>query len=221
MNIENLSEYIIYEDDHFICINKKAGLLSQPGKSNDVSLQKLLESVYNCTIFLINRLDRPVSGLCLFAKTRRYAGIMSSVHGNERTKKTYLAITENKPDPPDGKLENYLIKKGNKTCVVEDLAAGKKSVLKYKYLKSSENYFFIEIELLTGRFHQIRAQLSNIKCFIKGDVKYGARRSNADRSIGLHAWKLEFIHPVSFNKILLEAPLPEDNIWKSFSADLK
>jgi 23S rRNA pseudouridine1911/1915/1917 synthase len=218
MNIESLSEYIIFEDEHIIVVNKTAGILSQPGINDDISLQQLIEARLKHSVFIINRIDWPASGLIIYAKSKYDASAMTSILAHGLTKKTYIVITENKPDPSEGILENKLKKKGNKTYISADNEAGKIAVLKYKYLKNSTNYHFIEVELVTGRFHQIRAQLANIGCPVMGDVKYGARRSNKDRSIGLHSWKLEFIHPYNKNFMTLTAELPDVNIWKSFTS---
>ena len=214
MNLKNLKDYIVYEDQYFICINKKAGVLSQPGKNEDISVQKLLEVKLKHDVFILNRLDRPVSGLILFAKSKRSAARFSSALSKNTTRKTYSAIVEQMPEKPEGILEDQLNKKLNKSYISSDPEKGKTAVLTYKYICSSTNYHFLLIELKTGRFHQIRAQLANIGCTVKGDVKYGARRSNKDKSIDLHAYALEFLHPYNHEIMCLKADFPEGSIWE-------
>lgn len=220
MNTKNLKEFIVFEDQHIICINKKAGVLSQPGKNEDISVQKLLEIKLKHDVFILNRLDRPVSGLILFAKSKRAAAKFSAALSNPETKKTYYAIVEQKPELSEGVLENTLNKKDNKSYISSDPVKGKTARLEYTLIGSGTNYHFLKIILHTGRFHQIRSQMANIGCHIKGDVKYGARRSNKDKSIGLHAYELDFKHPVKKEMLNLKANFPEDNLWESLKQNI-
>ena len=214
---------IIYEDNHLIAINKRPGDLVQGDKTGDNTLidqvKNYIKKKYNkprgVFLGLIHRLDRPTSGLILFAKTSKALRRINKQFKDRKTQKKYWAIIENKPPQEQGKLENYLLKnqKQNKSYVVEK-KRGKQAILFYKLIKKLKNYYLVEINLQTGRHHQIRTQLSKIKCCIKGDVKYGARRSNKDMSINLHARSIQFIHPVKKEEITVTAKIPNsDKIW--------
>ncbi|MEM9990852.1 MAG: RluA family pseudouridine synthase, partial [Bacteroidota bacterium] len=165
------------------------------------------------------RIDRPASGVILFAKTPRAAQSLNVQFQERSVEKTYLAVVGQLPDPKEGTLEHLLQRNArtNKAQVVSaKTKQSKQATLHYRWLSSIERYHLLEVQLQTGRYHQIRAQLAAIGSPLKGDVKYGFRRSNADRSIHLHAWKLSFTHPVNGERILLEAPLPQETVWQAF-----
>ena len=217
---------IIYEDNHLIIINKAPGELSQSDITKDSSLvddlKVYLKHKYqkkgNVYLGLVNRLDRPTSGLLIFSKTSKSLIRMNKIQKLRKIKKTYYAITEKRPKNESDQLINYLKKNQskNKSFVVnENDPKAKKAILKYRLIKKLKNYFLLEIILETGRHHQIRCQLSNIGCPIKGDVKYGAKRPNKDRSISLHSKKIEFTHPVSNKELTFTAEPPKSNIWLS------
>jgi 23S rRNA pseudouridine1911/1915/1917 synthase len=218
---------ILYEDNHLIAINKKASDIVQGDKTGDETLpdriKAYLKEKYqkpgNVFCGVIHRLDRPTSGVVLFARTSKALERMNKQFREKETSKTYWVITEGKPNQDEGTLRNYLKKneKQNKSYVYDQSVQGaKEAVLHYTILASSDNYHLLDIQLETGRHHQIRAQLAAIGCFVKGDVKYGAKRPNKDGSIGLHARKLAFSHPVTSEKIIINAPVPEDALWKYF-----
>ena len=215
---------VVYEDNHLIIVNKDPGELSQSDYTKDQSLVEKVKNYLrikyqkkgNVFLGLVNRLDRPTSGLLIFSKTSKALTRMNKLLKEKKIKKTYLAITENKPKNNEGELIDYLLKNQNKNksfVANEAHTKSKKAILNYKLLKSLKNYFLLEIVLETGRHHQIRCQLSNIGCYIKGDIKYGAKRPNKNKSISLHSKKIEFIHPVSKLNILVEAKPPDESIW--------
>ena len=215
---------IIYEDNHLIIINKAPGELSQSDKTKDISLVDQLKNYLkvkynkqgNTYLGLVNRLDRPTSGLLIFSKTSKSLSRMNEIQKKREIQKTYYAITEKKPKKVSDKLTNFLKKNQtkNKSFVVDESdIKSKMAVLNYRLIKKLKNYFLLEIILETGRHHQIRCQLSHIGCPIKGDVKYGAKRPNKDRSICLHSNKIEFIHPVTKKELTITAQPPNSNIW--------
>ncbi|MCO6564161.1 MAG: RluA family pseudouridine synthase [Apibacter sp.] len=221
---------ILFEDNHIIIINKKAGQLVQGDKTGDLSLidevKSYIKQKYskpgNVFVGLVHRIDRPTSGIVIFAKTSKALTRLTEMLKKREIKKTYWAVVKKNEIPETQRLVHYLKKneKSNKAIIYHTPppnAGSKEAILTYKIIKKSENYMLLEINLETGRHHQIRAQLSAIKCPIKGDLKYGADRSNYDGSIHLLARKIEFIHPIKKENILLEAPVPKnDNLWKSF-----
>lgn len=204
---------ILYEDEWIIAANKQAGLPVQPDKTNDISLFDNIEKHLSYKPFLINRIDRPVSGIVIFAKTKESAKQFSEVIQNEETLKTYFAVTENKLETEKGTLEDYLIKKNNKAYIAKSKKFGKKAILNFEFSGKSINYYYYKITIKTGRFHQIRAQLSNQSCYVKGDIKYGAKRSNKDRSICLHAFSISFHHPFIKKQVDIKADFPDNSIW--------
>lgn len=217
---------IVYEDNHLIIVNKSAGELSQSDYTRDLSLvdkvKNYIKTKYkkpgNVYLGLVNRLDRPTSGLVIFSKTSKSLARMNKLLKERKIKKIYNAITEKSPNPKKGTLINFLKKNQikNKSFIVnENELKSKKAILHYTLIKKLKNFFLIEIMLETGRHHQIRSQLANIGCVIKGDVKYGAKRANKDKSICLHAKNIEFIHPITKAKISLEANPPKSNIWSN------
>ena len=217
---------IVYEDNHLIIVNKSAGELSQSDYTKDLSLvdkvKNYIKTKYkkpgNVYLGLVNRLDRPTSGLVIFSKTSKSLARMNKLLKERKIKKIYHAVTEKSPNPKKGTLINFLKKNQikNKSFIVnENELKSKKAILHYTLIKKLKNFFLIEIMLETGRHHQIRSQLANIGCVIKGDVKYGAKRANKDKSICLHAKNIEFIHPITKAKISLNANPPKSNIWSN------
>lgn len=220
---------VIYEDNHIIVVSKTASEIVQGDKTGDTPLSELvkhyLKEKYNkpgnVFIGVTHRLDRPVSGLVVFAKTSKALARLNEMFKNGDVHKTYWAIVKNCPQETEATLEHYLVhnEKQNKSYAYDREKPGaKKAILHYKLIGHSENYFLLEVDLKTGRHHQIRCQLAKIGCPIKGDLKYGFPRSNPDGSICLHARRVSFIHPVSKELIELEAPLPEGNLWKGFQS---
>jgi 23S rRNA pseudouridine1911/1915/1917 synthase len=170
-----------------------------------------------------HRLDRPVSGLVIFAKTSKALARLNEMFKNSEVKKSYWAIVKNEPQAREAELVNYLVRneKQNKSYAYDrEVPNSKRAVLDYRVIGRSDNYFLLEVDLKTGRHHQIRCQLAKMGCPIKGDLKYGFRRSNPDGSICLHARRVAFIHPVSKKEIVLEAPVPDDNLWKALAASV-
>lgn len=222
---------IVYEDNHIIVVNKHSGEIVQGDKTGDKPLvetvKEYLKEKYakpgNVFLGIPHRLDRPVSGLVIFAKTSKALSRLSTMFRDGEVHKTYWAITKNTPVPSEGTLTNWLTRneKQNKSYAYDhEVPNAKKAILKYKTLTRSQNYTLLEINLFTGRHHQIRCQLGHIGCPIKGDLKYGAQRSNADGSISLLSRYVDFIHPVSKEHISLTSPLPEDNLWKAVAAGI-
>lgn len=217
---------IVYEDNHLIVVNKSAGELSQSDHTRDLSLvdkvKNYIKTKYkkpgNVYLGLVNRLDRPTSGLVIFSKTSKSLVRMNKLLKERKIKKIYHAVTEKSPNPKKGTLINFLKKNQikNKSFIVNDNGLkSKKAILHYTLIKKLKKFFLIEIMLETGRHHQIRSQLANIGCVIKGDVKYGAKRANKDKSICLHAKNIEFIHPITKAIISLDANPPKSNIWSN------
>ncbi len=218
---------VLYEDNHLIIINKYPSQIVQGDKTGDEPLsehiKKYLKRKYNKpgNVFcgVVHRLDRPVSGALIFARTSKALARMNELIKNRGIKKIYWAVVKNPPPDQNGHLIHYIYRdqKKNKSFIVSENTKGaKRAELIYTYLQSSEKYHLLEIELLTGRHHQIRAQLAHIGCPIKGDVKYGFPRTNENASIHLHARSIEFLHPVKKEKIIIEAPVPFDPLWNYF-----
>lgn len=214
-----IGDWVIYKNNQLIAFDKPAGLPVQADKTGDKSLLQLAEIYSKSKLFLLHRLDRPASGVVLLGKTKTAVAAIAEQFTNRTIGKTYLAVVKDMPPKPEDVLTHFIQKKGktNRSSIKEDAeGGGEYSELKYRLLGSSDTYHLLEIQLVTGRHHQIRAQLAAIGCPIKGDVKYGAKRGNRDRSIHLHAWKLSFRHPVSGELTELVAPLPKDVIWEAF-----
>ncbi len=222
---KNIENRILYEDNHLIVINKLPGELSQGDKTGDDSLIEIIKSFLkkrdnkpgNVYLGLIHRLDRPTSGILVFAKTSKALTRMNELFKTREVQKIYWAITEGKAEIKSETLEHYLKKnpKNNKVTVyTQPTPEAKKAVLEYNVLGNLDHYSLFEIELHTGRSHQIRSQLSFIGHTIKGDLKYGAKRSNPDGGISLHARKISFIHPVKKEEINIIAAPPNDTLWK-------
>ncbi len=218
---------IVYEDNHLLVINKKVGQLVQGDKTGDESLLELIKNFIkirdekpgNVYLGLVHRIDRPTSGLVIYAKTSKALSRLTQMVKNREIKKTYWALVPKEMIPPSQRLVHYLKKneKNNKAIVFPKATEGaKEAILTYTLIKTLDNYQLLEIDLETGRHHQIRAQLSKTGIPIKGDLKYGAPRSNPDGGISLHARKLEFVHPVTKENIEITAPVPKnDPVWKA------
>ena len=223
--------HVLYEDNHIIIVNKTCTEIVQGDKTGDKPLSEIvkewLKEKYqkpgNVFVGVTHRLDRPVSGVVLFAKTGKALSRLNEMFRLGEIKKTYWAITKNQPPKEEDELTHWIDRneRQNKSYAYDrERPNTKKAILHYKLIARSDNYHLLEIDLKTGRHHQIRCQLSKIGCAIKGDLKYGAERSNPDGGISLHACRIEFIHPVSKEKIAVEAPVPEDNLWKSITEGL-
>lgn len=221
---ENLQ--VLFEDNHIIIVNKRAGDITQGDKTGDKPLNDVIKEYVkdkynkpgNVFIGTVHRLDRPTSGIVIFARTSKALERLNKMLRDKTINKTYWAIVKNQPKKATDTLVNFLKKdtKKNKSFVYKkEIEGSKKATLHYKVIRKLENYSLLEIDLETGRHHQIRTQLSHIGSPIKGDLKYGFNRSNKDGSISLHARKIEFIHPVSKEKILISAPTPTDVIWNA------
>ena len=218
-----IGDWVIYKNNQLIAFNKPPGIPVQADKTGDISLLQLAEIYCKSTVYLIHRIDRPASGVMLFAKNKRAVGLLSDQFRDGTVSKTYLAVVKKRPEKAEATLQHHLLKNARTNrseAVPEGTAQSKKAELKYKIIGSSDHYHLLEIALMTGRHHQVRAQLAAINCPIKGDVKYGFRRGNKDRSIHLHAWKLNFNHPISGKPESLTAELPKDPVWDYFKTIL-
>ncbi len=224
---------VLYEDNHIIAVNKTCNEIVQGDKTGDTPLSEIVKAYikdkYNKPgeVFLgvTHRLDRPTSGVVLFARTSKALTRLNEMFkSHEQIKKTYWAIVQGCPKQPEARLENWLIRNEaqNKSYIAKPHTNNaKQAVLEYKTLVRGENYTLLEINLETGRHHQIRCQLAAIGCPVKGDLKYGAKRSNPDGGICLHARKIEFIHPVSKIQLCITAPVPNDSLWQQLSASVQ
>lgn len=222
---------VLFEDNHIIIVNKRPGDIVQGDKTGDAPLSDVVKAYIKKKydkpgdVFLgtVHRLDRPTSGIVLYARTSKALSRLSEMFKEKSLQKTYWAIVENAPAKPTDKLVNFLIKdeqKNKSRALAKEVPNSKRAVLSYRLVGKGTNYSFLEVNLETGRHHQIRVQLSTIGSIIKGDLKYGAKRSNPDGSICLHARKIEFIHPVKKEKMTIVAPVPEDKIWQDFQASI-
>ncbi len=218
---------ILYEDNHLIILNKGVSDIVQGDKTGDISLDNKLRAFLkerdnkpgNVFVGIPHRLDRPVSGVIVYAKTSKALSRMADLFREKGIQKIYHAVVMAKPEPASGTLTHYITrdpKKNKSFCHTTEKKDAKLAVLHYRWIASSDRYFMVEVELETGRHHQIRAQLAAIRCVIKGDLKYGAPRSNKNGGISLHARSISFIHPVSKENIFVEAPYPEGDIFEKF-----
>ena len=221
---------VVYEDNHIIVVNKTSSEIVQGDKTGDTPLSEMVKQYLkekynkpgNVFIGVTHRLDRPVSGLVVFAKTSKALPRLNEMFRNGEVKKIYWAIVKECPKETEGELVHYLVRneKQNKSYAYDkEVKNSKKAVLHYKLIGHSQNYYLLEVDLKTGRHHQIRCQLAKMGCPIKGDLKYGFPRSNPDGSICLHARTVQFVHPVSKEMIQLTAPVPEGNLWNGFEMD--
>ncbi|MGF0098293.1 RluA family pseudouridine synthase [Prevotella sp. SGI.027] len=220
----------LYEDNHIIIVSKRSGEIVQGDKTGDEPLSETVKQYIkekyhkpgNVFLGVVHRLDRPVWGLVVFAKTSKALTRLNKMFKEGQVHKTYWAITKNAPPEEEGVLTDWLVRneRQNKSYAhPQEVPNAKKAVLKYRVIAHSDRYHLIEVNLLTGRHHQIRCQLANMGCAIKGDLKYGAPRSNPDGSISLLARRITFVHPVSKENIVVEAPLPpNDNLWEALAS---
>ena len=218
---------VVYEDNHIIIVNKTSSEIVQGDKTGDTPLSEIVKQYIkkkydkpgNVYLGVTHRLDRPVSGLVVFAKTSKALSRLNEMFRNNDVKKTYWAVVKNAPKEMEGQLVNYMVKneKQNKSYAYpREVPGSKKAILNYRVIGHSTNYYLLEVDLKTGRHHQIRCQLAKMGCPIKGDLKYGSARSNPDGSICLHARRIQFIHPVSKEEINIAAPLPAGGVWDAF-----
>lgn len=224
---------IVYEDNHILIANKLPSEIVQGDKTGDVPLPEHIKTFLkerdhkpgNVFCGVVHRIDRPVSGLVIFAKTSKGLSRFNEVFRNKTIQKTYLAVVKVKPPKPNDHLVHYLIKNektNTSKAFLKEVKNSLRSELNYKLIASSDNYHLLEIELITGRHHQIRAQLSAIGCSIKGDLKYGFDRSNKNGGIHLHSYRMQFPHPVKNERVTAEAwPAYDDSIWTYFSKQIQ
>ncbi|MCM4152174.1 RNA pseudouridine synthase [Arenibacter sp. N53] len=221
---ENLQ--VLYEDNHLIAVNKRAGDIVQGDKTGDTPLSEVVKQYIktkqnkpgNVYLGVAHRLDRPTTGIVVFAKTSKALPRLNKLFAEKDAQKTYWAVVNKMPEKENDTLIHWLKRntKQNKSYGHKnEVPDSKKAILDYKVIKSLDRYFLLEIDLKTGRHHQIRAQLAAIGCAIKGDLKYGSDRSNKDGSIHLHARSLSFVHPVKKEMLQLIAPPPEDSVWNA------
>ncbi|MEI3079674.1 RluA family pseudouridine synthase [Paraprevotella clara] len=221
---------VVYEDNHLIIVNKSSSEIVQGDKTGDKPLAEMVKEYIkqkyhkpgNVFLGVVHRLDRPVSGLVVFARTSKALARLNEMFRTKEVHKTYWAIVGNCPSAEEGELVHWLVRneKQNKSYAYDkEKPEAKKAILDYKLIGRSERYFLLEVDLKTGRHHQIRCQLAKMGCPIKGDLKYGSPRSNPDGSICLHARRVRFVHPVSKQEIDVTAPVPEGNLWHSFQND--
>ena len=222
---------VVYEDNHIIIINKASGEIVQGDKSGDTPLADLVKDYIkrkynkpgNVFLGVVHRLDRPVSGLVVFARTSKALTRLNDMFRNGDIHKTYWAITRNRPPEEEATLTHWITRntQQNKSYASDrEKPNSKKAMLRYRLIGCTDNYHLLEVQLMTGRHHQIRCQLAHIGCSIKGDLKYGAQRSNPDGSICLHARRVEFVHPVTKQTVVAEAPLPTLPPWNAFSSNI-
>jgi 23S rRNA pseudouridine1911/1915/1917 synthase len=222
---------ILYEDNHLIAVNKKPGEIVQGDKTGDKPMSEIIKDYLKekmnkpgaAYLGVVHRIDRPVSGVVIFARTSKALTRMNEFFREKKVKKTYWAVVKNKPAEDSGTLIHYLVKdesKNKSTAYNTEVKGSLRSWLDYKVIAKSDNYYLLEINPLTGRHHQIRVQLSAIGCPIKGDLKYGFPRSNEDGSIHLHARRIEFMHPVKKEEIMITAPAPDETVWNALSSNL-
>ncbi len=218
---------VVYEDNHVLIVNKRSGEIVQGDKTGDVPLSDVVKAYLkekynkrgNVFMGVVHRLDRPVGGLVVFARTSKALARLNEMFRVGDVHKTYWAITPNRPTADEGELVHWLVRneRQNKSYAYDhEVPQSKKAVLRYRVIGHSVRYFLLEVHLLTGRHHQIRCQLAAMGCPIKGDLKYGARRSNPDGSISLLSKHIDFIHPVSKQTVSVDAPLPDEPIWRAF-----
>lgn len=219
---------VVYEDNHIIIVNKQSGEIVQGDKTGDTPLSDIVKQYIkekynkpgNVFLGVVHRLDRPVSGLVVFAKTSKALSRLNEMFRTGDVHKTYWAIVKKNDIAPEATLTDWLTRneRQNKSYAHNrEVPGAKKAVLSYKVRSMSDNYMLLEVRLMTGRHHQIRCQLANMGCPIKGDLKYGSPRSNPDGSISLMSRRVEFVHPVSKETIAVEAPVPDDRLWQALA----
>lgn len=222
---------VVYEDNHLIIVNKSSSEIVQGDKTGDRPLSETVKEYIkqkyqkpgNVFLGVVHRLDRPVSGLVVFARTGKALARLNEMFRTKEVHKTYWAIVANRPERPEGELVHWLVRneRQNKSYAHDhEVPQSKQAILDYRLIASSERYHLLEVDLKTGRHHQIRCQLAKMGCPIKGDLKYGAPRSNPDGSISLLARRVRFIHPVSKKEIDVVAPIPDETLWKTITAEV-
>ena len=222
---------VVYEDNHVIIVHKESGEIVQGDKTGDKPLSETVKDYIrdkyhkpgNVFLGVVHRLDRPVAGLVVFARTSKALSRLNDMFRNGEVHKTYWTITKNKPAEDEGTLVNWIVRneKQNKSYVYDkEVPGAKRAELKYRVIAHTEKYHLLEVHLLTGRHHQIRCQLAHMGCAIKGDLKYGAPRSNPDGSISLLSREVAFIHPVSKKEIKAESLIPDDRLWRDIAEDV-
>lgn len=222
---------VIYEDNHLIAVNKTCREIVQGDKTGDQPLSEMLKAWLkkkyakpgNVFIGVAHRLDRPVSGVVLFAKTSKALARLNTMFRDGKVKKTYWAIVKNRPPKDEDEVVNWLVRNENQNksfAFDTERPGAKKAILHYRLAAASDRYFLLEIDLKTGRHHQIRCQLAHLGCPIRGDLKYGYPRSNRDGGISLHARSASFVHPVSQLPVQIVAPVPDDPLWRALTANL-
>jgi 23S rRNA pseudouridine1911/1915/1917 synthase len=227
VNLEIIDKDILYEDNHLIAINKRAGDIVQVDETGDESLdekvKKYIAKKYNkpngAFLGVVHRLDRPVSGVILFAKTSKALDRVNQLFKSREMSKTYYAVVRKRPEPAEGNLVHWLIKNPQKNVTKahdHEVPGSLRSELNYKLVAELEGYYLIEVNPITGRPHQIRVQLATLGCPIVGDNKYGYPRGSLKKSICLHARRLRFIHPIKKEPVEIIAPLPKDGFWEKF-----
>jgi len=227
--VKNLE--VLYEDNHLIAVNKRSGDLVQGDHTGDTPLSEIVKEWIrikyqkpgNVFTGVVHRIDRPVSGVVVFAKTGKALSRLNELFKTKEVQKTYFAAVCSKPQNSSGTLTDFLIKDSSKNksrSLKSPKPGAKEAILDYQHVYSSDRYFFLKVLPKTGRHHQIRVQLSGMGSSIKGDVKYGAPRTNKDGSIHLHARSIEFIHPVKKEPLIISAPFPDDPVWNSLSDNL-
>jgi 23S rRNA pseudouridine1911/1915/1917 synthase len=223
---------VLYEDNHIIIVNKTCSEIVQGDKTGDKPLSDTIKDYLkekynkpgNVFVGVTHRLDRPVTGAVIFARTDKALTRLNEMFKTQQIKKTYWAIVKQMPPDIEMELTHYLLRneKQNKSFAYDkEIKDSKKAILSFRQIAASDNYFLLEVNLKTGRHHQIRCQLAKIGCPIKGDLKYGFARSNPDGGISLHARSVEFIHPISKEKIQITAPVPNEKLWKEFEKNMK
>ena len=215
--MKRISDLVLYKDHHIIAINKPSGLATQPDTSGEKNAHQMAMAYAHRDLYIVHRLDQRVSGVLLFAKTKEVAGLLSKQWEEKTTNKIYIGIVPAAQIPESATLKHYITydNKNNVSTAHDDLqSGGAESILEYKVIQHLENFMVLQIHLITGRKHQIRAQLAAIRIPIRGDIKYGSKRTNEDGAIDLHAYSLEFLHPSSKKPMKIVAPFPESSLWK-------
>lgn len=221
---------VVYEDNHIIIVNKRSGEIVQGDKTGDKPLAETVKDYIkvkyhkpgNVFLGVVHRLDRPVSGLVLFARTSKALTRLNDLFRTGDIHKTYWAIVKNTPTQPEGTLENWIVRneKQNKSYAHDhEVPGAKRALLSYRIIGKTDRYTLLEIHLMTGRHHQIRCQLAHMGCPIRGDLKYGAPRSNPDDGISLMAKQIDFVHPVTKEQITIKAPTPSDALWQALAPE--
>jgi len=215
--MKKISELILYKDHHLLALNKPAGIPSQQDPTEDTSAHRMAMAYAHRDLYLVHRLDRRVSGVLLFAKTKTDAAHLAKQWEAKKVKKFYYAIVPEKAIETRGQLTHYLKfdqKQNTTTSFDEKESGGEEAILHYEIIQHLEHFMVLKIDLISGRKHQIRAQLAAIGCPVRGDIKYGSKRTNEDASIDLHAYSLQFQHPTKQQYVKIIAPLPEEGLWQ-------